>query len=108
MRPKSGTPAYNMIQKAAAAVANARGMRRGVPAITNILDLLPEKLRGEVIEDATEALDQAGAFELLEACKLAQAVLYLEGDYINKAEFEEVVNIRERIKVAIAKAEGRS
>jgi len=47
----------------AAAIANARGMRRGVPTITNILELLPGKLLVEVIEDAGAALD---ALELLQ------------------------------------------
>jgi hypothetical protein len=37
---------------AAAAIANARGNRRGVPTITNILDVLPQKLRDEVMDDA--------------------------------------------------------
>lgn len=45
-----------MIARAAAAIANARGMRRGAPAITNILEILPEKLKAEVLEDAEEAL----------------------------------------------------
>jgi hypothetical protein len=36
----------------AAAIANARGNRRGVPTITNVLDVLPRKLRDEVIDDA--------------------------------------------------------
>lgn len=36
----------------AAAIANARGDRRGMPMITNILDVLPQKLRDEVIDDA--------------------------------------------------------
>lgn len=40
------------IQTAAAAIANARGGRRGMPQITNVLDLLPPKLRDEVTEDA--------------------------------------------------------
>jgi hypothetical protein len=44
---------------AAAAIANARGMRRNLPAIVNILDLLPEKLRAEVMEDARAALAAA-------------------------------------------------
>lgn len=41
------------IQKTIAeAIANARGMRRGVPTISNILDMLPEKLVDEVMDDA--------------------------------------------------------
>lgn len=51
------TPA--MIEAAAAAIANARGGRRGAPAIRNILDILPQKLREEVMEDAEEALKAA-------------------------------------------------
>lgn len=48
-----------MIEAAAAAIANARGGRRGVPEIVNILDMLPEKLRDEVLEDAEAALNAA-------------------------------------------------
>lgn len=36
----------------AAAIANARGGRRGVPPITNVLDALPPRLRDEVMDDA--------------------------------------------------------
>jgi hypothetical protein len=41
---------------AAAAIANARGNRRGAPTISNILDVLPQKLRDEVMEDAAAVL----------------------------------------------------
>jgi hypothetical protein len=47
----------NPVELAAAAIANARGMRRGAPPIANILDALPPKLRAEVLEDAAAALD---------------------------------------------------
>ena len=40
----------------AAAIANARGNRRGVPEIVNILEILPEKLRCEVLDDADAVL----------------------------------------------------
>lgn len=36
----------------ASAIANARGMRRGVPSISNVLDMLPENLVEEVMDDA--------------------------------------------------------
>lgn len=36
----------------AGAIANARGMRRGMPPVKNILDMLPEKLKNEVNDDA--------------------------------------------------------
>jgi len=45
------------IKKAAAAIANARIVRRGSPVWKNVLDALPEKLRLEVMEDARAALD---------------------------------------------------
>src|SRR5258708_8818174 len=32
-------------------IVNARGMRRGVPSISNVLDLLPEKLKEEVLDE---------------------------------------------------------
>ncbi|WP_298704530.1 hypothetical protein [uncultured Variovorax sp.] len=48
-----------MIEAAAAAIANARGGRRGAPQIRNILRILPEKLLDEVLEDAEVALKAA-------------------------------------------------
>ena len=45
------------IAAAAVAIANARGGRRGAPPIANVLDVLPEKLKDEVTEDAQAALD---------------------------------------------------
>jgi len=36
----------------AAAIANARGSRHGVPEISNVLVLLPPRLREEVTDDA--------------------------------------------------------
>jgi hypothetical protein len=58
------TTTHAMIEAAAAAIANARGSRRGVPAVSNILPtlerLLP-KLHAEVMEDAEAALRAAGA-----------------------------------------------
>ena len=50
---------------AAAAIANERGGRRGAPPIVNVLDVLPAKLREEVLEDAHAALEAAGFPELL-------------------------------------------
>lgn len=45
------------IDAAAAAIANARGNRRGAPAISNILTILPLELVKEVREDAKAALE---------------------------------------------------
>jgi len=56
---RSSAITREMIEAAAAAIANARGGRRGVPEIVNILDMLPEKLRDEVLEDAEVALKAA-------------------------------------------------
>lgn len=39
-------------EKIAAAIANARGGRRGMPPIKNVLDILPTKLKEEVLGDA--------------------------------------------------------
>ena len=36
----------------AEAIANARASRKGVPAISNVLDILPESLKSEVFDDA--------------------------------------------------------
>jgi hypothetical protein len=49
----------------AAAIANARGMRRGMPAIANVLDLLPEKLREEVMDDAANVITELIANKLI-------------------------------------------
>lgn len=47
------------INLAAAAIANARIMRRGAPAVSNVLATLPKKLLDEVREDAQAALAAA-------------------------------------------------
>lgn len=51
------------IEAAAAAIANARGGRRGAPAISNIIEVLQKisggKLYREAMEDAEAALDAA-------------------------------------------------
>lgn len=65
-------PTREQIELAAAAIANERGGRRGMPQITNVLDLLPGTLREEVVEDATAALAAVGLGELCEA--LAESV----------------------------------
>jgi hypothetical protein len=52
------------VEAAAAAIANARGGRRGAPAVSNVLDVLKysgSKLYDEVTEDARAALDAAEA-----------------------------------------------
>lgn len=48
------------IKLAAAAIANARGGRRGMPPVKNILELLPQKLVDEVTEDAEATLHAVG------------------------------------------------
>ena len=55
------TLTHKQIRAAASAIANARGSRRGVPTITNILEMLPKKLFDEVMEDAQAALEAAAA-----------------------------------------------
>jgi hypothetical protein len=54
-----GALTHKEIRAAATAIANARGNRRGVPNITNILEALPKKLFDEVMEDAEAALRAA-------------------------------------------------
>ena len=49
-------PSYRQIEAAAAAIANARVQRNGSPPIMDVLDLLPDKLREEVFEEARAAL----------------------------------------------------
>jgi hypothetical protein len=50
-------PTQEQIELAAAAIANERGGRRGMPPISNVLDMLPRHLRDELMEDARAALE---------------------------------------------------
>jgi len=56
---ESSTITREMIEAAAAAIANARTGRRGAPPISNVLAILPQKLKDEVLEDAEAALTAA-------------------------------------------------
>jgi hypothetical protein len=47
----------------AAAIANARGNRRGAPNIKNILDILPPRLLEEVRDDARAVIAAIRATE---------------------------------------------
>ena len=52
-----------ILRVVAAAIANARGGRRGMPPIVNILELLPTTLLAEVMADAEavlSAMEQGG------------------------------------------------
>jgi hypothetical protein len=49
----------DQVARAAAAIANARGGRRGMPAFSNPLDILPANLLREVTQDARAALEAA-------------------------------------------------
>jgi len=42
----------------ASAIANARGMRRGVPTISNVLDVLSCGLKEEVLGDAENIIKE--------------------------------------------------
>lgn len=64
----------NAIRKAAEAIANARIMRRGSPPIANVWDMLPQKLRDEVTEDATAALEAAGPVNREEVVRALRAI----------------------------------
>lgn len=46
----------------------------------NVLELLPEKLLDEVLDDARAALEDAGMVQLYKACELALATLQGIGD----------------------------
>lgn len=50
-----------IIEAAAAAIANARASRRGVVQIRNVLVILPEKLLVDVLEADEAALNAADA-----------------------------------------------
>lgn len=51
------------IDKAAAAILNARGMRRGIPPIKNVLDFAPAPMVEDAREDARAALIEATTLE---------------------------------------------
>lgn len=51
--------AQEQIDAVAEAILNARGRRRGMPPVSNLLAALPEKLVAEAREDAEAALDAA-------------------------------------------------
>jgi len=60
---------------AAAAIANQRGGRRGMPPITNVLELLPNNLLEEVKEDAQAVLRAVGLTELLDVLQVARGAI---------------------------------
>lgn len=65
-------PTEEQIEVAAAAIANARAGRRGMPPVSNvleILEMLPGKLLEEVREDARAALDAVSFAELEDALR---------------------------------------
>jgi hypothetical protein len=76
-----GRPSLDEIESAASAIINARGMRRGVPSIGNVLAILPADLKAEVMEEAEAALKaaevahvrQGGGMDTETALKRAQA-----------------------------------
>jgi hypothetical protein len=74
-------PTLTPVERAASAIANARGGRRGAPPIVNILELLGRngtgKLRDEVLEDARAVFEAIGFEELLAALREADAGLQL-------------------------------
>ena len=45
----------------AAALANARGMRNGVPPIANVLDFVPDNVHEQVVRDAELVLGELKA-----------------------------------------------
>lgn len=49
------------VAAAAAAIANARAGRRGAPEIRNVLDILPQKLLDEVVDDARAVIEALAA-----------------------------------------------
>jgi hypothetical protein len=65
----------SIVERAAEAIANERGGRRGMPPITNVLDLLPDNLREEVMQDAQAVLEAIGLAELLDVVQAARGVI---------------------------------
>lgn len=68
------------VRAVAAAIANARGARRGAPAVGNVLDVLPPEIFAALVDDAraaVEAADAAGHEEIL-----ARPVAHLVASYV--------------------------
>jgi hypothetical protein len=60
---------------AAEAILNARGARRGVPAISNVAKFVPPHVLADAVEDAEAALERVGALELYEAALATRRAL---------------------------------
>lgn len=63
LRAANMKPTPDQIHKVATAIANSIIMRNGSPSISNVLEMLPPKLRGYAVEEAEAALD---ALELVD------------------------------------------
>lgn len=93
----------NLRRVAAAAIANARGGRKGAPPVTNVLDILPDEILSPLLEDADAVLDAIGANELL---ALAQEVIRLDDEDagLQANDGVDVVNLVNQARAAVAKA----
>lgn len=67
----------------AGAIANARGMRRGMPPVSNILDMLPEKLKNEVNDDAENIIKELSekGYSITDKAALERAALDIIAEY---------------------------
>ena len=92
------------IEKAAAAIANNLGVRRGVP-IANVLEILTPKLRDEVTEDAKAVLEAIGHEDLLKALVAAGHALrsYQHGN--GSPHLAE--SVAQRVEAIVAAAQGK-
>lgn len=102
------TPAQ--VDAAAEAILNARGMRRGVPKIINVLAFVPPQIAADAREDAGDALDAVGFVDLVAACRACLALFQRWASDDPNVEIlpEEVDDIEALVKAAVAKAEGQT
>jgi hypothetical protein len=71
-------------------------MRRGMPPIENVVELLPQRILEEVREDAVAVFDEIGFVGLYEGCRKALTCASLPDA------------VRQVILEALAKADGRN
>lgn len=65
------------VRRAAAAIANVRGGRRGMPQIANVLELIGPKLTAEVLEDAQAVAEELHLVDVLEALQLVHEKAFI-------------------------------
>lgn len=63
------------IRAAAAAIANCRRARAGIPNMANVLDMIPAEIQAAMLEDARVALEAAEVINRIRDCDALSAAL---------------------------------